>query len=507
MIFIFLFHLVITPSVATAAESSETTSLIFLHTNDLHGAFRGTDVRGGLNLAPQQGLLRIGTIVKQIRTENRPVVLLDAGDLIHGTPMMDIFRGRPMFNVLNHLKYDAVTLGNHEFDMGQSVLTDNLREAKMPILAANAVFTRKELAKRTMPYVIVKRGNIRIGIVGLLTPETLELQWYTTAEGLEILSPAETLQKITTEIRGKVDILVVLSHLGISKDKEIAQAVKDIDFIFGGHTHTVTQQPIKVNDTLICSTGSHGKYLGRLNVNLTFAENKWKIDRTEYSLIEITPEIPENKELLKIYTPFAHEVEKKLAEKVGESWVDLNFEGMRTKETRLGDQIADLIRGAAGTDIAVIDTTTVNGGVASGTVTVGHLYSVLGSYTRQEIVKGKFTGRTIREMLEYAVSGTRHPLLLQVSGIEFWYDPQLPAGSRISEISISDKPLDNTKEYTLATTAHLFMGGSGFKMMKNHLSIESTGKQLRNIIAAGIRQERFLWPDFPHRILAVIGNK
>jgi len=266
----------------TLAGSTES-RLTILHTNDVHSRLEPFPMDGG-KYAGLGGAARRAKMIEQIRNEVASVLLLDAGDIFQGTPYFNLYKGEPEIKLMSAMKYDAATMGNHDFDAGAEGFAKQLPHANFPILTANYDFTQTPLEGKTQPYTIIKKGKLKIGIFGLgielkgLVPDDA----YGNTKYLEPIqianSVAEKLKK-----REHCDMVICLSHLGYSysfrkvSDMILAKETEHIDLIIGGHTHTFLDQPTVMKnkvgkEIVINQVGWAGIRLGRLDYS--FDNNK-----------------------------------------------------------------------------------------------------------------------------------------------------------------------------------------------------------------------------------------
>lgn len=248
-------------------------NIVILHTNDTHS--RIEPVPETDRKAPDKGgVERRFVYIEQVRKENKNVLLFDAGDFLQGTPYFNLFKGKVEVETMNLLKYDAVTLGNHEFDHGLDVLESIVRAAKFPVISTNYDFSQTQLANLVKPYAVFQKDGVCIGVIGInIHPSGL----ITTAnfKGVKFLDPISTANEMATELRSKhnCDMVVCLSHLGYTDDINLAQKSRNIDIIVGGHSHTYMKEPdVRKNldnkDVLIHQTAGRGIYVGRIDVAL-----------------------------------------------------------------------------------------------------------------------------------------------------------------------------------------------------------------------------------------------
>ena len=264
-------------------SKDRTTELTILHTNDTHshifpvnnGKYKGFG-----------GMAQRAQLIKDIRKDNRNVLLLDAGDIFQGTPYFNFFGGEVEYKLMSRMKYDAVTLGNHDFDNGIEGLNKQLKHASFDLINSNYDFNNTLLKNKIKKYRVFVKDNIRIGVFGLgielegLVPEKLY-------DGIVYKDPIRNANYYSSLLKDKekCNLVVCLSHLGLKYDTnkisdiEIAKKTKNIDVIIGGHTHTFLEKPIliknKINkDVLINQVGWAGINLGR--IDFIFRQNSVK---------------------------------------------------------------------------------------------------------------------------------------------------------------------------------------------------------------------------------------
>ena len=247
--------------------------IVILHTNDTHSRIEplpDTD----RNFPNKGGVVRRATYIDQVRKENKNVLLFDAGDFLQGTPYFNLFKGEIEVNSMNQMGYDAVTLGNHEFDYGLEVLEKVVRMAKFPIISSNYDFSETKLNGLIKPFIIFKKGEVKIGVIGInIQPKGLIAA--SNYKGVKYLDPLKTANSLAQMLRDEYncDMVICISHLGHNPDLKMAELTKGIDLIIGGHSHTFMKQPtlrknIDENDVMVFQTNGRGIYVGRIDVKL-----------------------------------------------------------------------------------------------------------------------------------------------------------------------------------------------------------------------------------------------
>jgi len=260
-----------------AILTSAQTPLVIVHTNDTHSQLEPFGPGEGYD-SGMGGILRRETIIRRIKLSEPNVLVFESGDFVQGTPYFNLFKGEAEMNLMNFLGLDAVTLGNHEFDNGIEALALMLKKASFPIVCTNYDVSSTVLKKLVKPWLILKRGGLRIGVVGA----NIDLKgkcMTSNYEGLVYLDPLKTVDARAGWLKKhkKCDVVICLSHLGLEYDNgkpddvTLAEKSSNIDVILGGHTHSFLKEPLKKQNlngdtVLISQMGKGGVYLGRLDL-------------------------------------------------------------------------------------------------------------------------------------------------------------------------------------------------------------------------------------------------
>jgi 2',3'-cyclic-nucleotide 2'-phosphodiesterase (5'-nucleotidase family) len=447
--------------------------LTILHVNDFHGALEPTRTAAG---QPEEG--GAARLAARVAAERTPTTLfLSAGDLMQGTNLSNLFLGRPVIEAFNLMGLDASAVGNHEFDSGQAAFAERAAEARFPFLAANISGPGP-----WKPSLVRQVGALRVALFGLTTEETPIATHPRNVTGLAFADAVATARRMVAELRPQADVVVALTHLGFEEDEKLAAAVPGIDVIVGGHTHTKADQPVLVGSTLVVQAFERGVFLGRLDLDVT----QGKVAARGYRLLPVTAAGGEDPAVAALVADYAHRLGEKMNEPVGTAAVDLDGgkDAMRTRETALGDLVADVMREASGADVALINGGTIRAGIPAGPVSVGAIYNVLPF--DNWLISFAVTGRELRAALETGVSRVevRDGGFPQVSGMRYTFDPAAPAGSRIVAVSVAGAPLDDERRYVVATHDFLAAGGNGYTAFAGHDPVyNDSGRWLRDVIA------------------------
>lgn len=477
--------------------------------NDFHG-FANAYKPYGSDEA-QGGLAFLAHRAEELRTE-KPTLFLAAGDMIQGNNWANLFQGKSSIEAMNAMKFDALVVGNHEFDFGQAILKERIKEANFPVLGANVPGLGM-----LKPYVIKELDGLSIAVIGVVTGDTPVSTHPKNVSGLHFFPPVDTVEKYVRELKGKSDIIIVLSHIGFSADTDLAKKVDGIDIIVGGHSHTKVAKPAVIGKTYILQAFEHGKVLGVLDLTV----KNGSIIRADGRLEPIAPTGKENKAVGSIVAKYQQKADAFMNNEVGKSLADLDGVNVRRQETNLGNLIADIMRKTSGADSAIINGGTIRTSIRQGPIMVSDVYAVVpfDNY----IVTIKLTGQQILDTLEHGVSAIeegegRFP---QVSGIVFTYDRLGPKGSRVKEVLIGEIPLASEREYTVATNDFLAAGGDGYKafgdavksssdfaviggtMIGDKLVYNDSGRWLRDVVTDFIKTQKEVSPKVEGRIREV----
>ncbi len=264
----------------TPDSDQGTKQLVILQTSDTHSRIEPIAARAADRTAGMGGTVRRSTFIKEAREANPDLLLFDCGDISQGTPYYNMFQGEVEIKMMNLMGYDAMTIGNHEFDFGLENMARLFRMARFPVVCANYDVTGTVLEGLVKPYVILERAGLTIGVFGL-APKMEGLVQADKCEGVVYNDPIEAARKTVDILKNqeKCDVVICLSHLGYQLenapcDVELAQKTNHIDAILGGHTHTFMKEPViylnKDGENVpVLHSGKSGIYVGMLKLTLT----------------------------------------------------------------------------------------------------------------------------------------------------------------------------------------------------------------------------------------------
>ncbi|HIY35749.1 MAG TPA: metallophosphatase [Candidatus Paraprevotella stercorigallinarum] len=258
--------------------------LWIVHTNDTHSCVMPINpLSSDTAQADKGGFLRRASFVRQMREEHPHLLLFDSGDFSQGSAYYNLYKGEVEVSLMNEMKYDAATIGNHEFDFGMDNMKRIYSMAQFPIVCANYDFSGTVLEGLVKPYVILEREGLRIGVFGL-SPQMDGLVSAENYKGVKFEDPVSAAERVVGLLRGQehCDVVICLSHLGWDiegiDDVEVIPATRDIDVVLGGHSHTYFEHPEIVKNAdgkdVICNQmGKNGRYVGVLHLHVDPAGN------------------------------------------------------------------------------------------------------------------------------------------------------------------------------------------------------------------------------------------
>lgn len=499
---------------AMAYQTDKTYHFTVLHTNDIHGHFWNND-KGEYGLAPQKTV--IDQIRKDVAAQGGEIIVLNAGDINTGVPESDMQNARPDIEGLNAIGYDAMTLGNHEFDVPLQILDMQEKWAKFPLLSAN-VYNKRTNKPLVTPYITLKRGGLKFAIVGLTTEDTAKLGNPDVTGNVIFKNPIETAQNVLKSLnkKEKPDVRIALTHMGwyldgkhgtnAPGDVTMARTLKPaaFDMIIGGHTHdtvcfdekgqfiekykpTMACKPDYQNGSWIMQAGEWGKYVGRAD----FEFKNGKTTLVKYELIPINLKQTIKKEDgTKEYKLYANEIkadealyaqlkkyqdegDKTLGIKVGntEGFFDGKRESVRFVQTNLGRLIAQSQMERVKADIGIMNGGGIRASLPEGEVTYKNILTVqpFGNMISTLDLKGK---ELVDFLTTVALKETDTGGYPQFANISMVVDR---AAKTISDVKIGGQPLDMNKAYKISIPDYLTAGGDGYPIMKNHPTYVNTG--------------------------------
>ena len=477
LFFLIILSLVISGCATAPYQKDVESQLTILYTNDHHGHFwKNRHGEGGF--AAQKTL--VDQIRKEVKSAGGHVLLLSAGDINTGIPESDLLDAEPDFKAMWAIGYNAMALGNHEFDNPPDVLMKQKQWAAFPFLSANTV--KKSTGKPLFDdFKIWDFDGLKVAVIGLITADTPELVIATNVEKLEFKDPVEVAKSTVPKLRKKAAVVIALAHMGFYENAQygssapgvvtLARSVPGIDVIVGGHSHNKITEPVVENGTLILQAADDGKYVGRLD--LTFKNGvvsmqgnrlipvnlKKKVKKGGKKVrVLIEEEIKEDPDMLALLTPFYEQGQSKLAKVIGSTTGV--FEGerkiVRSQETNLGNLIARTQRLKVGADVAIMNSGGIRTSIVKGDITYKDVLKVQPFSNSIGLVT--LTGKELKKYCEIAANKTAG------SGAYAQFDNAnvVMKGESLESLSVGGAPVDDTKKYRLAINSFIAAGGDGY---------------------------------------------
>jgi 5'-nucleotidase len=482
-------------------------ALTILHTNDFHDRFEPIsafdsacseeDAAEGKCFG---GSARLVTALAEARARSNNTLLLDGGDQFQGTLFYTYYKGKMTAEFMTKLGYDAMTVGNHEFDDGPEVLAGFIDAVAFPVLMSNADVSGEALLKdKIRKSVVIEKGGEKLGLIGLTPQDTDELA--SPGRNVIFTDPVGAVQAEVDALTAEgVTKIIVVSHSGYEVDKRVAAETTGVDVIVGGHSNTylsnssedaVGPYPTMVGPTAIVSAYAYGKFLGELNV--TFNDAGEVVSATGEPRImdaAVAEDQPTLDRIAELAVPLEEIRNRVVAETTAA--IDGARESCRAVECTMGNLIAEAMLdrvAGQGVTIAVQNGGGIRASIDAGPVTMGEVLTVLPF--QNTLSTFEVTGETLVAALENGVSQLEEGAgrFLQVAGMKYTVDPKAPVGARVSEVMVliggdAWGPIDPAAVYKVVSNNYVRTGGDGFKMFETAANAYDFGPDLAEVTAA-----------------------
>ena len=462
-------------SLITNSDESSSKEIVILHTNDIESVYEPIQAVWRDDIELIGGISHLASLIDDVRASEDISFLVDAGDIYTGA-LSKKTKGKLPFDLYNAMGYDALNIGNHEFEYNWEPLVEIIPRANFPVLNAN-IFIEKTGELIAQPYAVLEKSGVKIGVIGVMGIDA----FYNTMApfhrtGLSIKDPTETAQYWADKIRDSVDMIVVLTHQnktapmqtnkesdpsvqrGFDEDYAMAGKLRGVHAIYGGHSDNGLMQPVvhPETGTIIGLTFGQGMHLGytkfMINTNtndVTFIDGYLiPVDSKKYKAKE------ETSKLIAEY--------RKQYPELSEVIASMKEASMRlyNNESTIGNLLTDIMRKAANSDIAFLNSGAIRADLNAGRVTLEQLINVYPFPDTLSIVE--LTGAEIRKLIEYSL--TLPYGIGQISGLKIEFDSSKPAMQRLIEVYVGDLALIDSKTYTIATSKYLAKGGDGYSI-------------------------------------------
>lgn len=479
--------------------------LTLLYTSDVHSRMDPfPEAFYHKTYAGKGGIARIAAKARELKQQTPNALLLDSGDYLQGTPYFNFFKGEVELKAFQQAGFDAVTIGNHEFDNGVPMLRKALGNYAGPIITTNVTFS-PDMGQR---YAVLKAGNVRVGLFSLLT-EVSGLVTPPNFQTAKYYDPIKVAQAAVEKLSKEADVIVCMSHVGIvppwseedpaahssSKitDEVIAQQVPGIDVILSGHTHAMVSNPIVIRSgshrTLIVSPGYGGGYLGKLDLVV----KDGVVQQYDNNLVPLNSSVAPASDVESLVAPYRAQMNQTIKQQIGTAQGDFKRYSGADFESSLNNLMADATLAAArkldpNVEFGISSSGTPRNYIVSGPITIEDAYYALPFDNKVVIVEAK--GDKVVQMLTTQRRWTdnkRHSIANASYTLH-------PSARKISEIVINGKPFDPSKTYKVAVNDYIADGGSGFSMVPGLKRINTDILQ-RDALIAYIKQVGILYPQ------------
>jgi len=534
MIIFFAFWFV-SPSVAQRAW------ITIMSTTDMHGNIYPIDYY--TNREDARGLARVATLIKRARRDNPNLLLIDSGDTIQGTPLVYLHHKQmtqlpdPMMLAMNALGYDAMAVGNHEFNFGLAVIEKARREARFPWLSAN---TYRKGTDETffLPYIVKEVRGVRVGVLGLTTPGIPNWENPENYAGLEFRDPVEEAKKWVSVLRERerADLVVVAMHMGLEEDLrvgrdegaetrhenaalEIARTVPGIDVILMGHTHREVPA-LWVNGVLLTQANRWASHVARVDLYLDRgADGRWRVTAKGARTLSVEG-ASEDPEIVKLAEPYHRATQEWLSRTIGWSDRELLARDARFMDSAILDLVQRVQLDAGQADVSLAAVFNPQARIPRGPVTVRDIASLY--VYENTLVVIEVTGEQLKAALEHAaryfkpyVQGKTAAELVDekipgynfdvAEGVSYEIDLTKPIGQRIQNLRFRGQPVRSDQKFRLATNNYRYNGGGGYTMLKGAPVVRRTSEEIRELIIEWVAKHKKIptEPDNNWRLLPV----
>ena len=505
---------------ATLAASVNAKDVTIYYTNDLHAHVSPGKIPAVDKERLVGGFANIATIVNDAKKRNKDVFFFDAGDYFTGPYISTLTKGEAIIDIMNTMPFDAVSVGNHEFDHGVDNMVKQLAKAKFPVLLGNVFYTNSDKPVWNKPWTIIEKDGIKIGVIGIHQKfafyDTVAAKAYA---GSEARDEAPYIQKGLDALKGKVDITVLLIHEGtparqssygnkdvarmLQADIDTAKKFEGIDVLITGHAHVGTPEPIKVNDTLIASTDAYGTDIGKLV--LDFNPQTKKIDGYDGKLITVFADEYKPDPIVQAKIDEWNAKLKNITDQIIGS-TTAPFTRSYGESSPVGNLVIDAMMAKAPDAVVGLQ----NSGGLRADLPQGNLRygDVITTFPfNNELVEMDLTGKDLINLMTHATNLTNG--VLQVSkSVHVEYDSKKPLGNRIINFTINNQAVVPDKTYRVVTHSFCATGGDGFDAFLKGTNIKTINSTTSaESIIDYVKAHNPLVPDLERRVVDVSAAK
>ena len=522
-----------TLTIAAGMIQDATVRITVLFTSDLHGHILPYDYFSAQTA--ELGLAKVGTLIRRVREENPNTILLDGGDTIQGSPLLFYAQRvgeslpNPMMRAMNLLDYDAMVVGNHEFNYGLRVLRAAEEEAEFPFLSANIIdeITGERIF---LPFEVIESAGVRIAVIGLTTPAIPSWEVPEHYAGLAFNDPVGMARVWVPSLRGprNCDLVIALAHFGFEGDPEndegftnseenmayeLATEIEGIDLLLTGHTHRLIE-PRQIGGTFASTCPPYGRRIIRIDIDLeSDGEGGWRVTGRSGRSIPVTEEIEPDPEVVAEVLEIHELTESYLNEVVGFASEPLTSENGLLRDTALADLLQTAQLEATQADVSFASLLIGERfEIPAGPITLRQVYALY--RYEDQLLAVEADGETIRAALEHAAryydgleltpAGVLEVVTDQdiypdcvdfAEGVSYRIDPTRPEGDRVRDLTFQGRPIRPEQTFNIAINSYRFAGGDGYDMFAGCPVVSRAELEVREIVIDYLRRRGTLEPS------------
>jgi 2',3'-cyclic-nucleotide 2'-phosphodiesterase (5'-nucleotidase family) len=516
----------------TACARAEIVELTVVHTNDIHGGIDPADATYMNREFPPRlgGAASMVTLLQRLRAETEAAggrfLLVDSGDTFQGTPVGTLTKGRAVIDFMNAAGYDVLALGNHDFDEGKENCQELVARAKFPVVAANLIDEATgETASWVEPWIVKDLGSLRVGIIGLITPETENMSFPANVAGLDFVPMAPVVRRAIAELRAQdVDLVFVVGHVGVpyapeehwarmeaegwpaddeprSTAMDVAHAVEGIDAFFAGHIHKGFDEAWQMANTHTLLFQTYGRGSGAGVVTLTVDTGTNQILRygfrneRGYLVTFFEDEFWPEPGMREYVAAEVRKAEAGMDQVIGQATAEFARTG--EGESAMGNAVCDAMLEETGADFAFSNLGGVRDELGPGPITPRDVFRVLPFGNK--LIVFRMSGKLLREVIETRVSDNHNGLY--IAGGKVVHNQTRPNFDRVTHLEIRGKVWDPDAVYRVVTSDFLAQGNSDLKMLPGVPEEDKTytGKTMREAMEAWIGRHSPVSPNVDGR--------
>jgi len=485
--------------------------LTIIYTNDFHSAFDPVPAYWLEGSPKIGGAAQLATLANQVRARDKNTFFFDTGDMFTGQ-MSFLTQGEALMEMMRAMRYDAMVIGNHEFDYGADNFEKQMNRVDFPVLGANIVYKGTD-HRYSRPYTIIEKGGVRLGIIGVIGQDARSVALPSGITHLDFPDPIPVVRKLVNELRPQVDLVVVLAHQGktgpmqtdaenrpevqrdFDEDIRLATEVEGIDVLIGGHAHRGIEEPFVTSKTgtIIVQTYGYGTRLGYLRLNV----KDGKISSHRGELLKVWSDQLQPDSNVEAKIKYYRDL---VAPKIGIYQGELRARLVRDylKESSLGNFITDIMREVSGAEIGITNAGGLRADLPEGPITNGHILDAFPFVN--SLVVCKLTGAQLKEVIEQGLTLERG--MVQASGLKAVYDISRPLGKRLVSLEVGGRIVDDNRIYTVATNSFLAQGGDLYgTFLKTEQ--EDSGILLSDLLMNYLKEKKTVTLPPPGRLVPV----